>query len=183
MLLPLIWILWWPELRAQSPGASRDSARSLDALLQDYAFRTFTNPRTGILYHGNVPSNLTGIEISAMRLRSGSLRTRGVKGYNEFEIPEGVVVQPYVERLVLRHMKEGPWCTQLQPMAGSFAVPDDPTARSPHPLPQLHRGRGKLAALLAEGGGGRWWAAHKVVVPGGAAVEAARSFGEPTVRS
>ncbi|KAF8364654.1 hypothetical protein HHK36_033334 [Tetracentron sinense] len=61
----------------------------------------------GILYHGNVPSNLTGIEISAMRLRSDSLRTRGVKGYNEFEIPEGVVVQPYVERLVLVYQNLG----------------------------------------------------------------------------
>ncbi|KAF8364670.1 hypothetical protein HHK36_033350 [Tetracentron sinense] len=118
MLLPLIWILWWPELRAQSPGASRDSARSLDALLQDYAFRTFTNPRTGILYHGNVPSNLTGIEISAMRLRSGSLRTRGVEGYNEFEIPEGVVVQPYVERLVLVYQNLGNRSVVYYPLQG-----------------------------------------------------------------
>ncbi|KAF8396976.1 hypothetical protein HHK36_018614 [Tetracentron sinense] len=90
--------------RRSSPAPLRPVALSI---LQDYAFRTFTNPRTGILYHGNVPSNLTGIEISAMRLRSDSLRTRGVKGYNEFEIPEGVVVQPYVERLVLVYQNLG----------------------------------------------------------------------------
>lgn len=105
-------------------------ARALDALLQDYAYRAFVRPRTGIPYDGAVPSNLTGINISAMRLRSGSLKTRGVKTYKEFEIPTGVSVNPYVERLVLVYQNLGNWSdtyyrlpgyTYLSPVLGLLA--------------------------------------------------------------
>lgn len=54
-----------------------------------------------IPYDARVPTNLLGVRVSAMRLRSGSLRTRGVLSYKEFEIPIGVVEEPYVKRLVL----------------------------------------------------------------------------------
>ncbi|XP_010242331.1 PREDICTED: uncharacterized protein LOC104586718 [Nelumbo nucifera] len=121
MLLPLLlWVLWMPAVRAQLPGDKERSARSLDALLQDYAFRAFpsVHPRTGTLYAGEPPSNLTGIKISAMRLRSGSLRTRGVKSYWEFEMPKGVVVQPYVERLVLVYQNLGKWSFFYYPIPG-----------------------------------------------------------------
>ncbi|KAF5195558.1 hypothetical protein FRX31_014855 [Thalictrum thalictroides] len=94
------------------------SSRSLDALLQDYAFRAFLRPRTGIPYHGNVPSNFTGIQITAMRLRSGSLRTHGVKSYNEFQIPVGVLVQPYVQRLVLVYQNLANWSSLYYPLPG-----------------------------------------------------------------
>ncbi|KAJ4972337.1 hypothetical protein NE237_005436 [Protea cynaroides] len=122
MLLSFLWILWSPGLRAES--SSSDQARSLDALLQDYAFRAFIRPRTGIPYEGKVPSNLTGITISAMRLRSGSLRNRGVQSYKEFQIPTGVVVRPYVERLVLVYQNLGNWSTVYYPVSGySYLAP------------------------------------------------------------
>ncbi|OMO88492.1 hypothetical protein CCACVL1_08358 [Corchorus capsularis] len=101
---------------AQSLSPNNGSARALDALLQDYAFRAFVRPKTGIPYNGVVPSNLTGIQIAAMRLRSGSLRTRGVPSYNEFEIPIGVVEQPYVERLVLVYQNLGNWSEVYYPL-------------------------------------------------------------------
>ncbi|PIA46162.1 hypothetical protein AQUCO_01600433v1 [Aquilegia coerulea] len=114
-LLP--WIISSAHLKAQSsiPPAS---SRSLDALLQDYAFRAFLRPHTGIPYHGDVPSNFTGIQVTAMRLRSGSLRTRGVQAYNEFQIPVGVVVQPYVERLVLVYQNLANWSSFFYPLPG-----------------------------------------------------------------
>lgn len=126
MLLVLIWFFWLPQLRAQSPGSTR---AALDALLQDYAYRAFVHPRTGIPFDGVVPSK-TGINISAMRLRSGSLRSRGVAAYKEFKIPMGVVVQPYVERLVLVYQNLGNWSsfyyslpnyTYLAPVLGLLA--------------------------------------------------------------
>ncbi|MCD7448547.1 hypothetical protein HAX54_044151 [Datura stramonium] len=40
---------------------------SLDSVLQDYAFRAFVRPRTGIPYDGNVPLNFTGIKVAALR--------------------------------------------------------------------------------------------------------------------
>ncbi|GFY82517.1 transmembrane protein, putative [Actinidia rufa] len=117
MLLLLIWIFWLPKLSAQLVDSSIRDPRALDALLQDYAFRAFVRPRTGIVYDGVVPSNLTGISISAIRLRRGSLRTKGVKAYKEFEIPMGVVVQPYVERLVLVYQNLGNRSTVYYPLA------------------------------------------------------------------
>ncbi|KAF8407449.1 hypothetical protein HHK36_006582 [Tetracentron sinense] len=102
VLLPLLWILWSLSLRAQSPRASNNPARILDSLLQDYAYRALVHPNTGIPYAGNVPSNLTGIKVSAMRLRSSSLTTRGLQSYKEFiMISLGILVEPNVERLVL----------------------------------------------------------------------------------
>ncbi|GER37927.1 hypothetical protein STAS_14385 [Striga asiatica] len=94
-----------------------DEARALDSLLQEYAVRAFPGPRTktGIAYNGFAPSNLTGIEVSAMRLRSGSLRSRGVRMYREFEIPIGVLEQPYVERLVLVYHNFRNWSVTYYP--------------------------------------------------------------------
>lgn len=111
----LIWSPWLPSLGAQSPS---HSPRALDALLQEYAYKAFVHPRTGVPFDGNVPSNLTGITISGMRLRSGSLRARGVKSYKEFEIPIGVVVQPYVERLILVYQNLGNWSNVYYPLSG-----------------------------------------------------------------
>jgi hypothetical protein len=107
---------WVPLLNAQLSGIS---ARSLDALLQDYAFRAFAeHPRTGIPYDARLPSNLSGVEAAAMRLRSGSLRNRGVQSYKEFQIPPGVAVQPYVERLGLVYHNLGNWSSILYPLPG-----------------------------------------------------------------
>ncbi|TXG65776.1 hypothetical protein EZV62_007051 [Acer yangbiense] len=106
----------FPCIVAQSD--TKTSARALDALLQDYAYRAFVRPRTGIVYNGYVPSNLTGMKIAAMRLRSGSLRTRGVKIYKEFGIPIGVTESPYVERLVLVYQNLGNWSKTYYPLPG-----------------------------------------------------------------
>ncbi|KAG1338180.1 hypothetical protein COCNU_04G004860 [Cocos nucifera] len=94
------------------------SARSLDALLQDYAYRAFVHPRTGTPYDGQVPSNLTGIKIAALRLRSGSLYRRGVRMYKEFQIPTGVIVQPYVKRLALVYQNLGNWSSTYYNLSG-----------------------------------------------------------------
>ena len=110
MLILLMWFIRLPALRAQSITApSSRSARALDVLLQDYAYRAFVHPKTGIPFDGIVPSNLTGIKISAMRLRSGSLYRKGVPTYKEFEIPMGVSETPYVLRLVLVYQNLGNW--------------------------------------------------------------------------
>ncbi|CAN6373878.1 unnamed protein product [Urochloa humidicola] len=93
-------------LTASTSGVAAQSqplspARILDATLQDYAYRAFVRPHTGIVYNATLPANLTGIAVSAVRLRSGSLRRKGFADYFEFDIPTAVVVQPHVERVVL----------------------------------------------------------------------------------
>jgi Protein of unknown function (DUF1191) len=97
---------------------SQTPARELDSLLQDYAYRAFRHPHTGIIYTGQVPVNLTGTSISALRLRSGSLRKRGFQNYMQFDIPVGVIVQPYVERLVFVYQNLGNWTTYYYPLTG-----------------------------------------------------------------
>ncbi|XVF37371.1 hypothetical protein REPUB_Repub20aG0002200 [Reevesia pubescens] len=150
MLLPLLLVCLFrfPSLlMAQSINVSSISAaRALDALLQDYAYRTFVRPRarTGVAYDGSVPSNFTGIRIAAMRLRSSSLRRLGVDMYKEFEIPIGVIEQPYVERLVLVYQNLGNWSmlyyslpnyTYLAPVLGLLAY--DASNLSATNLPEL----------------------------------------------
>ncbi|OIT00987.1 hypothetical protein A4A49_14959 [Nicotiana attenuata] len=110
-------ILLLPVLNAESTNAEF-SARLLDSVLQDYAFRAFVRPRTGIPYNGNVPSNFSGIKVGALRLRSGSMRRRGVSRYEEFHIPIGVLEQPYVERLVLVYHNLANWSSLYYPLPG-----------------------------------------------------------------
>ncbi|XP_062072961.1 uncharacterized protein LOC133777410 [Humulus lupulus] len=124
MLLLLIYFSWLSDLNAQSiPLSSRSRAEALDTLLQDYAYRAFVRPKTGTVYDGNVPTNLTGIKIAALRLRSGSLYRKGVK-YKEFEIPRGVSETPYVERLALVYQNLGNWSSTFYNLSGySYLTP------------------------------------------------------------
>ncbi|XP_010529360.1 PREDICTED: uncharacterized protein LOC104806250 [Tarenaya hassleriana] len=110
---------WLPDLGAQSGNGS------LDSLLQEYSFRGFgTRPKTGTPYDGHIPSNMIGIEVAALRLRSGSLRRKGYAKYREFSIPEGVTVTPYVERLVLVYQNLGNWSEFYYPLTGySYLAP------------------------------------------------------------
>ncbi|XP_042446503.1 uncharacterized protein LOC122031452 [Zingiber officinale] len=101
--------------KAQAPGAS--AASSLNTLLQDYAYRALVRPITGVTYNGTLPMNLTGMRIAAVRLRSGSLRRKGIS-YKEFQIPLGLIVQPYVERLVLVYHNLGNWSSFYYPLPG-----------------------------------------------------------------
>ncbi|KAJ9544741.1 hypothetical protein OSB04_024448 [Centaurea solstitialis] len=94
------------------------SARALDALLQDYAYRAFVVPKTGVPFDGIAPGNLTGVKISALRLRGGSMFARGFPAYHEFRIPTGVIEHPYVERVVLVYQNLGNWSTTYYPLPG-----------------------------------------------------------------
>ncbi|CAG7882312.1 unnamed protein product [Brassica rapa] len=105
------------KLSAQPPPTNVTSS-SLDALLQDYSFRAFVRPRTGILYDAAAPSNFTGIKLAAMRLRSGSFRKYGVSSLKEFTIPTGVVVKPYVTRLVLVYQNLANYSQFYYPLPG-----------------------------------------------------------------
>ncbi|KAM3287687.1 hypothetical protein P3S67_021117 [Capsicum chacoense] len=147
MLHILMWLFWLPRPgSSQLADFSMGAARALDALLQDYAYLAFDRPRirTGVVYDAKVPLNLTGIKVSGLRLRSGSLRNRGFKMYKEFQIPVGVVEQPYVERLVLIYQNLGnfsaryynlPGYMYLAPVLGLLAY--DASNLSATSLPEL----------------------------------------------
>ncbi|RLM99055.1 uncharacterized protein C2845_PM06G15520 [Panicum miliaceum] len=115
-ILQLLHLATASGVAAQSQPLS--PARILDATLQDYAYRAFVRPRTGIVYNATLPANLTGIAVAAVRLRSGSLRRKGFADYFEFGIPTGVVVQPHVERVVLVYHNLGSSSDNYYPLPG-----------------------------------------------------------------
>jgi len=119
ILVAFVTILCACQCKAQSPNPSTTSSRQLDSLLQAYAYLAFDHhPHTGTIYDAAVPSNLTGIKLAVVRLRSGSLRTRGVKSYKEFQIPSGVIIQPYVTRLAFVYHNLGNWSSVYYPLPG-----------------------------------------------------------------
>jgi hypothetical protein len=109
---------------SQTPLDAFVSARLLDARLQVCAFQAFSMPKSGVLYDAQVPSNLTGIEVSAMRLRSRSFGIKGVESFKEFEIPIGVMEQPYFKKIVLVYHNLGNWSQIFYPLSGySYLAP------------------------------------------------------------
>ena len=137
-------ILFMPSSSQTLSPTNLLAARSLDALLQVYAFRAFNKPRTGIPYPSSPPSNLSGINLAVVRLRTGSLRFRGYQSYNEFQIPTGIIIKPYVERLALVYQNLGnyssfyynvPGYTLVSSVLGLLAY--DATNLSAKNLPEL----------------------------------------------
>ncbi|XP_076926840.1 uncharacterized protein LOC143594528 [Bidens hawaiensis] len=120
LLLSLFTILPFKFPLLKSQHLPINSTRLLDSILQDYAFRPLFRhrPRTGVVYDGNVTPELTGITVSALRLRSGRLRRKGYFGYKEFDIPAGVFVSPYVARVVLVYENLGNWSEVYYPLPG-----------------------------------------------------------------
>lgn len=120
----VVWFLRIISTEIQSNAQTVSSARSLDAILQDYAYRAFVYPRTGEVYSASVPSNLSGISLSVVRLRSGSLRMRGLYSFKEFDIPQGVIAVPYVIRLALVYQNLGNWSSVYYTVPGyTFLTP------------------------------------------------------------
>ncbi|CAH9094035.1 unnamed protein product [Cuscuta europaea] len=101
-------------------GRAELSARSLDALLQERAFRALLQPKTGVPYDGNVPPGMAGIGVSALRLRSGAMKRKGFRNFHEFTIPTGMVAQPYAERIVLVYHNLGNWSGIYYPLPEGY---------------------------------------------------------------
>ncbi|CAM8966862.1 unnamed protein product [Rhodiola kirilowii] len=61
-----------------------------------------TKPRTGLIHNLTLPSNSNSstIQVSVVRLRSGSLWARG-QNISSFHIPPMIIPMPYVKRIVL----------------------------------------------------------------------------------
>ncbi|MCD9561115.1 hypothetical protein HAX54_020077 [Datura stramonium] len=101
-------------------GSESSAKSSLDSLLQQYAFRELTWPRTrtGVPYDAYVPSNLTGIKLSAIMLTRYSLKWRVYGCYKQFFIPSGIIEEPYVKKLVLVYQSLANWSSFYYPLPG-----------------------------------------------------------------
>lgn len=69
-----------------------------DEFVHEYAEKAVKKPRTGTIYNISLPSNYSGVEVSYMRLKSGSLWRRG-KNSSLIKIPKRILASPYASRI------------------------------------------------------------------------------------
>ncbi|GJT46432.1 transmembrane protein [Tanacetum coccineum] len=74
--------------------------RLLDLAIRYYTFKSYKNFKTGTSYNVHLPSNLTGVNVSTVKYRCGSLKRYGAN-IQEFHLGVGVDVHPYVERVLI----------------------------------------------------------------------------------
>ncbi|XP_055831963.1 uncharacterized protein LOC129900905 [Solanum dulcamara] len=105
---------------SESTSSDSSAKSSLDSLLQQYAFRELTRQRTrtGVPYDAYVPSSLTGIKISAVILKTHSLKRKVYGSYKNVFIPSGILEEPYVKKLVLVYQNLANWSSFYYPLPG-----------------------------------------------------------------
>ncbi|XP_008452161.1 uncharacterized protein LOC103493266 [Cucumis melo] len=92
---------------------------SMDAFLQETAFKTLVRrrPYTGALYRASLPANLSGMEVSVVRLRSRRLWDKGAN-FSHFGIPSNTLPVPHVRRLVIVYQDFGNWSSSYFKISG-----------------------------------------------------------------
>ncbi|ESW07184.1 hypothetical protein PHAVU_010G108600 [Phaseolus vulgaris] len=109
---------------------------SLDSFLRMQANKEIKNPRTGVLYNVSIPSNLTGMEVSVVRLRSFSLWSRGMN-YSFFNLPPQIMSRPSQKRIAILYENLGncsshyynvPNYTMVAPVLGVMAYSSSESA-------------------------------------------------------
>ncbi|XP_065863451.1 uncharacterized protein [Euphorbia lathyris] len=99
------------------------STDSLDAFLLNSAFNTLIRhrPRTGALYTALLPSDLSGINASIVRLRSRRLWNVGAN-FTHFQIPPKTKTIPHVKRLAIVYQDLGNWSSHYYNIPGYAMV-------------------------------------------------------------
>ncbi|KAL8028141.1 hypothetical protein ABFX02_14G140300 [Erythranthe guttata] len=83
-----------------------DERVSLDSYFYDNAFEEIHNPRTGKLYDVSLPANLSGVQVSFVRLRARNLWRSGAN-HSLFAIPPSVLPFPFAKRVDLVYQNLG----------------------------------------------------------------------------
>lgn len=101
-------------------GIENFATDSLDASLQDFAFKTLVvrrRPRTGALYRAVLPANLSSIDVSIVRLRSRRLWNMGAN-FSFFRIPSRTMPLPHVKRVAIVYQNLGNWSSHYYGIQG-----------------------------------------------------------------
>ncbi|PQM36596.1 uncharacterized protein Pyn_19730 [Prunus yedoensis var. nudiflora] len=96
---------------------------SLDGFARDLAFKALSERRahTGVLYKAILPANLSGMEVSVVRLRSRRLWNKGAANFSCFQIPSRTMPMPHVKRLALVHQNLGNWSSHYYTLPGMIS--------------------------------------------------------------
>ncbi|KAK7251400.1 hypothetical protein RIF29_34555 [Crotalaria pallida] len=92
---------------------------SLNSLVQDFAFKSLIKhrPQTGALYDALLPRNLSGMDVSIVRLRSRRLWNKGAN-FSYFCIPPRTMSIPHVKRLAIVYQNLGNWSSHYYNLPG-----------------------------------------------------------------
>ena len=94
---------------------------ALDALFHFFANQTLAKHHTGTLTRVPLPSNFSAMEVSVVRLRSGSFWGRGTN-FSFFKIPPRVKTLHYVKRLAIVYDNLGEWSSKYYQVPGYSLV-------------------------------------------------------------
>ncbi|XWS35855.1 hypothetical protein CRYUN_Cryun20dG0032600 [Craigia yunnanensis] len=109
------------SLSSIAGGSDSYDPEALDALFRYFANQTLAKHRTGTLKRVPLPSNFSGMEVSVVRLRSGSLWGRGTN-FSFIKIPPRVKTLPYVQRLAIVYDNLGEWSSKYYQVPGYSLV-------------------------------------------------------------
>ncbi|KAK7358551.1 hypothetical protein VNO77_00484 [Canavalia gladiata] len=95
------------------------ASESLNSLVQNFAFRSLVKhrPQTGALYDALLPRNLSGMDVSVVRLRSRRLWNKGAN-FSYFRIPPRTMSIPHVRRLAIVYQNLGNWSSHYYKVPG-----------------------------------------------------------------
>ncbi|GLT46612.1 hypothetical protein SLA2020_203560 [Shorea laevis] len=94
---------------------------ALDALIHSYANQTLSKQRKGALYSVPLPSNFSGMNVSVIRLRSGSVWGRGAN-LGWLTIPPRVKTIPYTKRMAVVYQNLGNLSSKYYQVPGHTLV-------------------------------------------------------------
>ncbi|KGN45707.1 uncharacterized protein LOC105435727 [Cucumis sativus] len=140
-----IWVVFFCLLMLISCSVSFEDVDSFNGFVHKYANNSLSKPRTGIVYNISLPSNFSGIQVSYIRLRSGSFWVRGAN-LRWISIPPRLTSVPYVKRLAIIFENLGNWSSTFYKIPGytlvapviGFTVYDSSTNSSTLSNKKLH---------------------------------------------
>ncbi|XVF51377.1 hypothetical protein PTKIN_Ptkin04bG0180300 [Pterospermum kingtungense] len=123
MSLALLWLFISLCFSSCVHSLANFSYGCLDTFLEDFAFRALVRhrPQTGALYQASLPANLSGMEVSIVRIRSRTLWKKGAN-FSSFSIPARTLPLPHVRRLAIVYENLGNWSSQYYRVSGYSLV-------------------------------------------------------------
>lgn len=96
-------------LYSMAHGSKSYDPESLRALFHSHVNETLAkHHHTGHFYNISLPSNFSGMQVSVVRLRSGTLEANGAN-FSCFHIPPKVIPVPYEKRIAIVYDNLGNW--------------------------------------------------------------------------
>ncbi|KAJ7951254.1 DUF1191 domain-containing protein [Quillaja saponaria] len=115
------WVIFYFSLLLMEAVKGSYDPESLGVFFHDHANKELEKPRTGTLYNISLPANFSGMEVSVVRIRSGTFWARGVN-FSFFNIPPRIVPDPYAKRLAIVYENLGNWSSYYYNVTGYSLV-------------------------------------------------------------